>query len=330
MRKKIIMAALLASTVFSASCSVGSQSDEAVEKTVFAMDTAVSFKGSSQDAEMAEEILYRLDSLFDRYSEESDIYAINNRMSCDISEDTENIIISACELSELYGSDVSIFGGNITDCWNINSENPTVPSDEEIEAALDSFRKASFSLETMSFADENGSIDIGSVAKGYAMDKIYEELDSDSYYIVSANSSILLNGEKPDGEPFIVSLRDPESDGTLGTIRTEACFLSTSGGYERYFEADGCRYSHIFDLNTGRPSETDLTSVTVICDSGIKSDFLSTLIYLEGTARLGEYLDDETLKIVAVTENREICLSDGIDFELNEDSSYTIKEADNE
>ncbi|MCD7811545.1 MAG: FAD:protein FMN transferase [Ruminococcus sp.] len=324
------MAALLASAAFSASCSVGSQSDETVEKTVFAMDTAVSFKGSSQDAEMAEEILYRLDSLFDRYSEESDIYAINNRMSCDISEDTENIIISACELSELYGSDVSIFGGSITDCWNINSENPTVPSDEEIEAALDSFRKASFSLETMSFADENGSIDLGSVAKGYAMDKIYEELDSDSYYIVSANSSILLNGEKPDGEPFIVSLRDPEGDGTLGTIRTEACFLSTSGGYERYFEADGCRYSHIFDLNTGRPSETDLTSVTVICDSGIKSDFLSTLIYLGGTARLGEYLDDETLKIVAVTENREIYLSGGIDFELNEDSSYTIKEADNE
>ncbi|MCC8135430.1 MAG: FAD:protein FMN transferase, partial [Ruminococcus sp.] len=87
---------------------------------------------------------------------------------------------------------------------------------------------------------------------------------------------------------------------------------------------------HIFDLNTGRPSETDLTSVTIICDSGIKSDFLSTLIYLGGTARLGEYLDDETLKIVAVTENREIYLSGGIDFELNEDSSYTIKEADNE
>ena len=303
----------------------GERSSGTIDKTIFAMDTAVSFRGSEEDFVRAEEILTRLDLLFDRYSEDSDVYAVNSRQSSDISEETREIILEACALSEKYGGDVNIFAGAVTDCWKINSENPSVPSDEELEKALLSTGKASFSLETMSFADENGSLDLGSVGKGYALDKIRSELGEDSFYIVSANSSILLNGEKPDGEKFTVSIRDPETgEGTLGTIRTDACFVSTSGGYERFFEADGKRYSHIFDLGTGCPAETDLTSVTVICDSGIESDFLSTLIYIGGTSRLGEFLDSGDVKIAAVTENGEIYLSDGLEFELSPDCGYQV------
>lgn len=293
------------------------------------MDTAITFKGGREDSQKAAELISELDELFDRYSEDSEIYAINHRQNMELSEDTKRIIASSAELSEKYGSDVNIFSGDITDCWNISSGNPRVPSDEEIEEALRSCNNSSFSLEAMSFADENGSIDLGSVAKGYALDRVHEELGEDSYYIVSSGSSVLLNGNKPDGERFTVAVRDPETGGTLGTVRTDACFVSTSGGYERYFELDGKRYSHIFDLNTGCPSETDLISVTVICGSGIESDFLSTLIYLGGTARLGEYLYSEEFSVIAVTEDKEIYLSEDVDFELTEDS-YEIKELSDE
>lgn len=311
---------------FLVGCNISS-AESNTEKSFFAMDTAVIFKGSSADAEKAAEIFNQLDGLFDRYSTDSEVYAINNREEIDVSEYTSGIIKAASELSEQYGSDVNIFAGELTDCWNITSVNPKVPSDDEIEAALESLQNSSFSLDTMSFSNESGSIDLGSVGKGYALDRVHEELDKDSLYILSASSSVLLNGTKNDGEKFTVSIRNPEaSDKILGVIKTDACFLSSSGGYERFFEVDGEKYSHIFDLSTGRPSETDLTSVTVMCDSGIESDFLSTLIYLSGTERLGEYLSNENFKVVAVTENKEIYMSDGIEFELFADSEYKVKE----
>lgn len=320
-------AAAAASLIFAVGCAGKPVSGTVTEKTVFAMDTAVTLKGDPEDVAAAEEIITGLDLFFSRYSEDSDVYALNHRQSVNLSEDTRDIIYSACALSEQYGSEVSIFAGDITDCWNINSENPSVPSESEIAAALESFRDSSFSLERMSFADENGSIDLGSVAKGYAMDKLRSELGEDTFFIASASSSILLNGTKPDGGKFTVSIRDPENgEASIGTIKTDACFISTSGGYERFFEADGKRYTHIFDLSTGCPAESDLTSVTVLCQSGIESDFLSTLIYTGGTERLNDFIENEDIKVVAVSDNKEIYLSSGIDFEPEPDSGYTIKE----
>lgn len=331
MHKSLLSAALLLSLSVGCSMPEAAPHNFETEKNFFAMDTAVSFKGSSSGAEKTEDILYRLDELFNRYSEKSDIYALNRRENQDISDYTKEIISSACALSDKYGSDVNIFAGDITDCWNISSDNPRIPSDEEIAAALNSSRNALFLLDKMSFADGNGSIDLGSVAKGYALDKVREVLGKDELCIVSSSSSILLNGKKPDGKKFNVSIRDPENgEKMLGTIKTDACFISTSGGYERFFEIDGEKFTHIFDLNSGRPAETDLTSVTVMCGSGIESDFLSTLIYIGGTDKLSQCLGNDSFKAVAVTENREIYLSNGIDFKLSPDSGYIIKEFSDE
>lgn len=322
--QKSALALMAACMMFMNSCSA--EDNTAEEKNFFAMDTAVSVKGNGQCADTAEEIFLRLDGIFDRYSPESDIYSLNQRLDTDISQDTQEIIIRSIELSDKYGDQVSIFAGDITDCWNISADTPKIPSLTEINAALDSFSNSSFSLETMSFADEKGSIDLGAVAKGYALDKISDALPDDSWSVISTGSSVLLHGEKPDGNKFTVSVRDPETGGSLGMITSDACFISTSGGYERYFEADGKRYSHIFDLSTGCPSETDLTSVTVICQSGIESDFLSTLIYLGGTQLLEEYMSSGNFGVIAVTENRDVYVSDGVDFQLAA-QNYKLKEA---
>lgn len=295
-------------------------------RTVFVMDTAASVKGTAEDVERAVDTLTTLDGLFDRYDQSSDICSINKRLDNAVSDNTAEIIRQSVRLEEIYGDSVSIFAGDITDAWNIRSENPQIPSDEAISKALKSYRNASFSLETMSFADENGSIDLGCVAKGYALDKVKERLGEDCC-VVSMSSSILLHGQKPGGEKFSVAIRDPADGGrTLGTLYTDECFLSTSGGYERFFEVDGRRYIHIFDLQTGSPCKSDLTSVTVLCDSGIKSDFLSTLIFIGGTERLGEFMSDPALKIVAVTDGNLVYISKGVELTLEEGCGYTLKE----
>ena len=168
---------------------------------------------------------------------------------------------------------------------------------------------------------DGAQLDCGAVGKGYSLDCVKEALDQSGtagYGTVSMTSSILCYGEKPDGKPFQIEIRDPSGDGTLGTVSTDSCFLSTSGGYERYFIADdGKQYCHILDPKTGMPAESDLTTVTVFCDSGLQSDFLSTLIWLEGTEHLEEHLHAEDYQIVAQDQSGKLYVSDGLHFTPN-------------
>ena len=323
MRIKTLAAAVIC-CIFLTGCGSQDLQDPQTQRTVFVMDTAASVKGTASDVDVAVDTLTSLSALFDRYDKKSDIYSINNRLDTAVSDYTAELIEQSVRLSEIYGTNVSIFAGDITDAWGISSDEPAVPSEEALSDALKSYRNASFSPDTMRFADENGSIDVGSVAKGYALDKVAERLDGE-YCIVSMTSSVLLHGKKPNGEKFSVAIRDPNGEGSLGTLHTDECFLSTSGGSERFFEVDGKRYIHIFDLESGKPCETDLTSVTVICNSGILSDFLSTLIFIEGTEELGKYMQDQTLGIIAVTDKNTVYISENVDFSIAENSGYTLE-----
>ena len=227
-------------------------------------------------------------------------------------------------LAEKYGDGVNVECGSLTALWGVSTDTPRVPSDEEILEALTSIPdNGEFTESTM--------LDFGAVAKGYACDKAYDLLkESDTEYAtVSLGSSTLLYGEKPKGK-FRAGVTNPDSDsGYLGIIETDAAFVSTSGGYERYFEADGKRYSHILDITTGKPVETDLTSVTVIIpadtpDGGIMSDFLSTLIYIEGSENIDKWLAYEEFGIVAADENG-VVYTDFDGFKLDGNSGYKSK-----
>lgn len=312
----------------------GSDSPQ-TQRTVFVMDTAASVKGTASDVELAVDTLTYLSGLFDRYDRKGDVYSLNNRLGAAVSDYTAELIEQSVRLSGIYGENVSIFAGDVTDAWNISSDEPAVPSEEMLSDALKSFRNASFSLDAMSFADENGSIDFGSVAKGYALDKIAEQLGGECC-IVSMTSSVLLYGKKSNGGKFLVSIRDPEDgERSIGTLYTDECFLSTSGGSERFFESGGKRYIHIFDLSNGMPCKTDFTSVTVICGrdteaGGILSDFLSTLIFIEGTDSLGKFMQDPQLGIIAVTDTSTVYISENVDFSLAEDCGYKLEVWKNE
>lgn len=224
-------------------------------------------------------------------------------------------------LTEKYGAGINIACGELTALWGISANEPKVPSESEI---LEVFAQMSDN----SFTDHT-KFDFGAVAKGYACDKAYELLEAaeTKYAAVSLGSSTLLYGEKPNGK-FRAGVTNPDkTEGYLGIIETDAAFISTSGGYERFFEADGKRYSHILDMETGYPAETDLTSVTVIIpadapNGGITSDFLSTLIYIQGTEQLDKWLAYEEFQLVAADENG-VVYTDCDGFTLDESSGYS-------
>lgn len=296
-------------------------SEQGVKISFFSMDTMCEITlYSNNDPGEYRTVIERLDNELDRYNEQSDIYTFNEAGSAELMGNSLEIYEKSKELYQQYGC-VNITCGGLTALWGISSDSPRVPSDEEISLELSKIGFDKIEQNgSMIYTTSGTKLDLGAVAKGYALDKTKELLDEkgEECAVVSMGSSSLLYGKKPDGEPFKVSVRSPFSPNeTYLTFETEAGFVSTSGGYERYFEADGKRYIHILDLYTGKPSESDLASVTVICKSGIESDFLSTVIFIQGKDMLPRFLDDKDIKVIAIDTEGNVYNSPSLDDKIN-------------
>ena len=291
--------------------------EENYTRTFFSMDTTITLKLSDDLIDSSVSEVNRLDRIFDAQSKEGEAFCLNNERSLECSADMAGLINALAPLNERFSTSVDVSCGALTSLWKTKDENPSVPDAADIEKALETIGMSNVSTDGSRITLKNGAcLDFGSVAKGYALDSlrnIYEESKLE-WGIAAMGSSTLLYGKKPDGKAFEVQIRNPDGDGVIGSVKTDACFISSSGGYERFFEVDGVKYHHIIDLSTGYPSKTTLTSVTVFTDNGLKSDFLSTLIFLEGESNLSKHLNAEDYSVVAVNAKGEILCSEGLDF----------------
>jgi len=166
-------------------------------------------------------------------------------------------------------------------------------------AALDSAVRASgrFRVEpdgTAVFDSEQvfGSpgLDFGGASKGLALDRGAQSLQG-LPALITAGSSTLAFGAKPDGRPWRVGIEDPREVGrVLAVVSSEGTLsVSTSGDYQTYFERDGVRYHHILDPATGLPAR-GLRSLTVFGTmSGLDADILSTALLVMGRDAALEY-----------------------------------------
>jgi len=309
----------------------------------FVMDTLATQKLYGSNGEAGSELMKRLSSSLSMYVDGSEIDRVNGNAGkeyTNVSKDTFEIIKKARELSEHSEGLFDITIAPVTKLWGINNKDkaPTVPKDEDINAALALVNIERLELseenDSVMLLDENMMIDLGGIAKGYACDKLYELYSADKKIkagIASFGSSILLYGEKPDNSPFNVAINSPHGENQfLGIAKMKAGkngkFISTSGGYERFFEVDGKKYHHIFDATTGMPADTDLISVTVIADNGTVSDYLSTLLFIKGKDSLLQYMDK--YGIIAVDADNNVYISDDLkdDFDLDTDLGFKLGE----
>lgn len=176
----------------------------------------------------------------------------------------------------------------------------TIPAPVDLALAVDaahSFRR--LTTETAVFeplrlsgeragqrADITPGLDFGGAAKGLALDRAREALRAGavSAAIVSAGSTTVTLGDKPDGEPWRVGVEDAREPGVSIAIAEwdgEAA-LSTSGDYQQYFERGDVRYHHILDPETGEPARQMRTLTVVGRISGLESDILSTALFVRG------------------------------------------------
>lgn len=326
MKKKAAIITAVAVVIVAALIIFDAVRPQTLSSSFFSMNTYCSAEVESKDAKnnLAEiqNIVEKLDlEILSRTAENSVVYNLNKNGTADLEADIAAYFTLLADVSNQSDGAFDFTLGAVSDLWNFGST-PSIPDESKLADALShsGYKKVSLSGSKISLGDKNTVVDFGASGKGIALDSISSYLDTQktNRAVISVGGSVLLYGK---GD-FTVGIRDPKgSTGSIATLRTAETCISTSGSYEQYFEESGKRYHHILNPETGYPVDNGLVSVTVISESGLLSDALSTACFVLGTekgAALAEhygakaifitdeniiYTDSETKAMLSVTDN---------------------------
>ena len=220
------------------------------------------------------------------------------------------LLSGALDLCDRTEGQLDITLEPVSELWGFRSEGEAVrsaPEENEIVQALARTGWDRVSLEEGYCRLEEGmALDLGAVAKGFAGDCLVElmeqrQVDRALFYL---GGNVQTYGSKPGGEPWRVAVTDPnDTTGQLGTLEVFGTkSVVTSGGYQRYFsDPEGNVYHHILDPETGMPADSGLLSVTIVSESGLLADALSTALFVGGASAVLEqyrqYGDFEALLV---------------------------------
>lgn len=250
-----------------------------------------------------------------------------------LSEDMEAALRQIWQVSEKSNGALDVTVGEITRLWDLDTwsaaneetqRNFQVPKEALLEEVLANTGYNKVTLEgDRIYLPEGMSLDLGAVGKGIACDRIGDFLaaqESVSGAVISVGGSIVTYGSKPDGTDWNVAIIHPREDGVyLGMLSLQGeCYVSTSGDYERYIEKDGVRYHHIMNPATGYPADSGVCSVTVLSDSGLLSDALSTACFVLGVEDGMKLAEEFGAEALFVTDELEIYMTDGMSLIFSE------------
>ena len=233
----------------------------------------------------------RIDRTMSPHKEDSELSRINrdaHAAAVPVSVEMARLIVRAAEFSELSGGAFDITYAAVGHLYDYR--NRIRPSDEELEKARAAVGWRGLVLDsqarTVRFARPGMRIDLGGFAKGHAVDNATAILRRRgvAHAMVSAGGDSRVIGDRR-GRPWTIGVRDPRNPGKVAAmLPLEDVSISTSGDYERYFDADGTRFHHLIDPATGK-SPREIQSVTVLADDGLTSEALSKIVFVLGVER---------------------------------------------
>lgn len=222
------------------------------------------------------------------YISSSQLYIVNNYAASKpvvVDEALFNVVEKALKFSELSEGAFDITFASVGFMYDYRSR--AKPSQEKINTALDAVNYRHIVLDSasrsISFLHPDVKIDLGGIAKGYAVDISIDALAKMGieHALVTAGGDTRLLGDRH-GRPWIVGIRDPRNEERQAvTLPLEDIAISTSGDYERFFEESGERYHHILSPKTGK-SAHEVQSVSIIGPSSLMNDALSTTVFVMG------------------------------------------------
>jgi FAD:protein FMN transferase len=254
----------------------------------------------SEVVDEAFEEIDRLDAQMSNYQPQSELSVINREAAQhEVIVEPGLFAVLQYSLRASYESDgaFDITVGPLMKRWGFFRGQGRLPKQAEISEVLHSIGYRHVRLDpqrrTIRFDTAGMEIDLGGIAKGYAVDQAAEILRSNGVtaaLVSSGTSSIYALGSPPGEQGWKVTVRDPFQEGKAADVfRLQNYALSTSGNYERFFKIDGKIYCHIMDPHTGWPVQ-DMLSTVGTAPTGIETEALTKIFFVSGVEKSRAYL----------------------------------------
>ncbi len=283
--------------------------------------------------------LRNIEALMSYHRDDSELAGVNRnayREPVKVSKETFEVIQKAIEFSKLSSGAFDITVGPLMDLWHRAGEANTIPSDDKLAEARSKVGYEKVILDvnetTVRFTVEGMKLDLGGIAKGYAIDKAVEAMANSGAVggLIDVGGNIRCFGKPKDKPYWRIGLQDTNEN--LGTQISDFGFpaeagkpllilkfndaaVATSGHYRRFAQIQGKKYSHIIDTKTGSSSDK-LASVTIIAKDATTADALSTAVIVLGAEKglaLIEKLPDTKAILITSQPKYEIIKTTGVE-----------------
>lgn len=334
MKKRLL--SLLMSLVLISGCTIGkTPTTNYVASFLVLFNTVTVVTGYAESEEefravatdIYDDLLYyhQLYDIYNNYEGINNLKTLNDHAGGEaikVEQPIIDLLLFCREVYDMTGGQVSAVMGSVLTLWHDarsagidDPESAQLPSQaalEEASAHMD-FNNVIIDEEqsTVRIADPLLKLDVGAIAKGYAVELVCQKAPAG--ILVSVGGNVRPTGAKPDGSPWTVGIQHPrEKDEYLRTILTTNMSVVSSGDYERYYVVDGQRYHHLVDPETLYPANY-WQMVTILCpDSGL-ADALSTALFCTTQEKGQSLLDQYQAEAMWVTHEGEVLYSPGFE-----------------
>ncbi len=269
-------------------------------------------------AEEALDEITRFEGIFSLYQPTSEIAHLNDRAAYEpvpVSPEVFTLLQRCLALTKETSGAFDITIVPLMRCWRFINDIGAVPTEEEIEEARACIGTHQVELDepnqTVRFAREGVMLDLGSIAKGHALEcaaALMTENEFGNFLIHGGTSTVCACGTQPDGIPWRVAIEHPdEGEPPLRIVELADESLSVSGiGGKSFADAEGTEQGHVIDPRTGRPTQAARVAA-VICEGATESDALATALLTNGPAMLS-HLRPYTRALAAVMKEGQLTI----------------------
>lgn len=325
-RKALIIFLLCWSGLFFFGCK--SQEIKLIKETRFLMGTLFDITVSYPDEEKAKKAIskafdeiQRIEESTSKFIQKSEVAQINQHAGGNAfvaSSEVYELLRKSIHYSQLTEGTFDVTIGAIQDLWNFENEKEFIPSSENIARLLPlvDFKNVLLGNNYHVRLIKSGiKLDLGGIAKGYAVDKGIEILRKENINnaILNGGGDLKCIGEKNPGASWKIGVRHPRKPSSIiATLEGKDIAIATSGDYQNYFVKDNVRYHHLLDPATGLQAR-GLQSVTIISQDAILADAMATAVFIMGPEKGLKFIESQNqIEGFLITDNGEKIISKGL------------------
>jgi len=340
MKKKILLSMILILLVV-AGCS---EQIAHFENSFVTMSTVVSYQVNAEENinvdEIIKEEIIKIEKLMSRTDPESEVFNINKLAGTGekikVSEELNDLVEESIHYQNLTDNKFRITIYPLVQAWDIMNPDAPIPTEEEVLRAIElsDVENLMYDKETgsISMLEKGSGLDLGGIAKGYAVDRAVEKLRDKGVNsgFISIGGGIQAFGAKESGDPWVLGLMNPiiPEKGHFATFEINEGAVVTSGDYQRNKERNGIIYHHIINPETGYPVQKGIAAVTIFSENSTEADAYSTAVYIMGFEKGLEFIQQrDNVEAMFVFHDKSVYLTEDIRDRVNiVDSEFYLDE----